>query len=120
MAFTDPQTVTVNAIARTLPRFLTGTTVGTFASADGITKLTIEPTATKARRSNKVSLRENVTIVDPNTGLSRTDSHSVTVISNRPLMGVSDTVAEQLAAALFTYLTASTNQNLKKELGNEN
>jgi hypothetical protein len=120
MAFTDPQTVTVNAVARPLPRFLTGSTVGTFTSADGITKLTIDPNGTKSRRSNKASLRENVSIVDAGTGLTRTESHSFTIISNRPLAGVSDAVAEQLATGAITWLTANSNANLKKILAGEN
>ncbi len=120
MAYSDPQTITVNAIARTLPRFLSGTTTGTFISADTISQLTIDPSGTRTRRSNKASFRENVSVVDASTGLTRTESHSITFISNRPLLGVSDTVAEQLAAGLITWLTASSNANLKKLLAGEN
>ena len=120
MAFSDPQSVTINSVARTLPRFLSGTNVGTFNSADGNTQLTIDPNGTKTRRSNKVSFRETVTVTDPVTGLTRLETHSITIISNRPLSGVSDTVAEQLAAGAFTWLTATTNANLKKILAGEN
>jgi len=120
VAFTDPQSVTVNAVARSLPRFLSGTTVGTFVSADGITKLTIDPNGTKSRRSNKAAIRENVNITDPVTGLTKVDSHSFTIIANRPLTGVSDAVSEQLASAFITWLTANSNANLKKLLAGEN
>ena len=120
MAYNDPQSITVNAIARSLLRFFTGTKVGTFTSADGVTQMTIDPTSTKSRRTNKINVRENVTIVDPVTGLSRQDSHSITIIHNRPIVGVSDTVAEQLAVGAFTWWTASTNANGKKLLAGEN
>jgi len=120
VAFSDPQTVTVNAVARPLPRYLTGTNVGTFTSADAITQLAIDPNGTRTRRSAKASIRENVSITDAGTGLTRIESHSFTIISNRPLTGVSDTVAEQLAAGLISWLTASTNANLKKLLAGEN
>lgn len=120
MAFNDPQSITINAVARSLPRFLNGTQVGQFNSADGVTQLTIDPKGTRTRRSNKVSIRENVNVTDPVTGLTKVESHSFTIISNRPLTGVSDVVAEQLAAGVIAWLTASTNANLKKVLGGEN
>jgi hypothetical protein len=120
MAFTDPQSVTVNAVARSLPRILTGTNVGNFVTADGITTLTVDPSSTKARRISKASIRENVNVTDAVTGLISVQNHSFTIINNRPKTGISDTVAEQLAAGLITWLTASSNANLKKLLAGEN
>jgi hypothetical protein len=120
MAFSDPQSITVNAVARSLPRYLSGTNVGTFISADAISQLSIDPNGTRTRRSAKASFRENVSVLDAGTGLTRTESHSITFISNRPLVGVTDALAEQLAAGLITWLTASSNANLKKLLAGEN
>jgi len=120
VAFSDPQSVTVNAVARSLPRILNGTKVGTFVTADGITTLTLDPTGTKSRRVAKASVRENVNVTDAQTGLVSVQNHSFTIIANRPMTGISDTVAEQLAAGLITWLTASSNANLKKLLAGEN
>jgi H+/gluconate symporter-like permease len=120
MAFTDPQSITVNAVARSLLRILTGSAVGTFFTADGVTTFTIDPSGTKARRIAKASIRENVNVTDPVTGLVSVQNHSFTIISNRPKTGISDALAEQLAAGLITWATASTNANLKKLLAGEN
>jgi hypothetical protein len=120
VAFTDPQSITVNAVARSLPRILTGSSVGTFVTADGVTTLTVDPTGTKARRISKASVRENVNVTDSVTGLISVQNHSFTIIANRPKTGISDTVAEQLASGLIAWLTAGSNANLKKILAGEN
>jgi len=120
MAFTDPQSVTVNAVARSLPRILTGTNVGNFTTADGVTTLAVDPSGTKARRIAKASIRENVNVTDSVTGLVSLQNHSFTIIANRPKTGISDVVAEQLAAGLIAWATAGSNANLKKLLAGEN
>jgi hypothetical protein len=40
VAFTDPQSITISGVTTPLVRILTGTTVGTFRSADGSIELT--------------------------------------------------------------------------------
>lgn len=120
MALSDPQSVTVNAVARSLPRILTGTPIGTFVTADGVTTLTVDPSGTKARKISKAAIRENVNVTDAVTGLVSVQNHSFTIIANRPKTGISDTVAEQLASGLIAWATAGSNANLKKLLAGEN
>lgn len=120
MAFNDPQSITIDGATSSLPRFLTGTTVGQFTSSDASIVLSVEPAATKQRRSSKASVRKAISVTDPVTGLTRNETHSITIISNRPLTGVSDADAEKLAAGFISWLTASTNANLKKLLAGEN
>jgi len=41
MAFADPQSVTINAVAISLPRTSSGVNLGAFTSNDGLTKLDV-------------------------------------------------------------------------------
>jgi hypothetical protein len=56
MAFTDPQSITVDGVATSLPRVLTGTTVGSFKSADAVKEVTIDPRGSAKRRRNVCAL----------------------------------------------------------------
>lgn len=52
MAFADPQTLTINAVANTLPRTSSGTNSGVFTKDDGTVKLSIQHASGKRIRSS--------------------------------------------------------------------
>jgi len=121
MAYTDPQTVTVDGTAHTLPRVLTGTTVGKFVSADAARELTIDPRGTAKRRRNVGRFYTKRTALDPlGSGLSTQVQSMVSITIDRPLSGVSDADIEKDILGLIAWLTASTNANLKKLVAGEN
>lgn len=120
MAFNDPQTLTIDAVASTLPRLVTGTVLGKFTSPDGLIELSIDPRGTTKRNRRKVALYIRKTVTDSVTGLTRQEQHMVSVTSDRPLSGISDDDVVKAFTALSGWLTASTNANLKKLVGGEN
>lgn len=120
MAFSDPQSVTINAVPFSLPRINTGNAEGHFTSADGNTRLEVAP-KTGNRRVSTVRLYQNKLIADPLVGTVNVrvgDMWSITL--NRPKDGYSDQECLDQLTGLIAWLTASTNANAKKFIAGEN
>ncbi len=120
MAFSDPQSITINGVTTPLPRILTGTTVGSFKSADGTIELTLDPRGTSKRRRNVARLYVKTNVTDPLTGLITVQGYMISLTADRPLTGITDTQIEQAAVGLITWNTATSNANLKKLAAGEN
>jgi hypothetical protein len=121
MAFTDPQSVTIDGTASSLPRVLTGTTVGQFKSADAVLELTVDPRGTAKRRRNVGRLYKKRTVLDPlGSGLSTVVQSMVSITIDRPNSGVTDADIEKDLVGFIAWLTASTNSNMKKLIAGEN
>ncbi len=121
MAFTDPQSVTVNAVATSLPRVITGTTVGKFVSADALKEITVDPRGTAKRRRNVVRFYTKRTVVDPlGSGLSTVVQSMVSVTIDRPNSGVTDVEIGQDLDGLVKWLTDATKANQLKLIAGEN
>ncbi len=121
MAYNDPQSVTANAVPYSLPRVITGTTVGRFVSADALRELTVDPRGSAKRRRNVARLYTKRTVLDPlGSGLSTLVQSMESITIDRPLSGVTDAEIEQDLLALIKWLTDNTNANLKKLIAGEN
>lgn len=119
MAFSDPQTVTVNAVAQVLPRTGFDASSGTFTKDDGTRQLLISHAYGKRTR-RAVKFTSNVIASDPLvTGNNLRLSSSVTVVIDQPTTGLTPTQLKDDAAGLLTWLTASSNANLIKLIGGE-
>lgn len=107
--FADPQTVTVNAVAKTLPRVSVGDRKASYEStADGL-GLTITHVVGKRNR-HTVRLNIDKTAADPLLdGVSKAYSMSAYIVIDVPPLGF--TLAEQKlnVKALLDHLNASTN-----------
>jgi len=121
MAYSDPQTVTIDGVAIATSRVYTGTPVGSFVSADAKTKLSFDPRGTAKRRRSVVRLNQEKVTADPlvsTTNVRVGDMISFTV--DRPFEGYSDAEVLKQATGLITWLTASSNANLIKLIAGEN
>lgn len=119
MALADPQSVTINAIANSLPRVSSGDGTGTFRKDD----LTVELVAS-TRRGNRirhtVRINHNKVAVDPLTPtVNAPYSMSAYLVVDRPTVGYTLTEAKQVTDGLTAWLTASSGANLTKILGGE-
>lgn len=107
--FTEPQTVTVATVGKTLPRVAFGDRRGTFSSvADGI-KLSVSHNSGK-REASTVRIDFTKTAADPLLdGVSKLYSMSVYLTTNYPSVGFS--AAEQTAniKALVDWLAVAGN-----------
>lgn len=119
MAFSDPQSLTINAVATSLPRIGFGTDKGTFSTADGTVRLTISHTSGKRIRHtirvdhSKVAADPFVPAVNQKVGMS-----AYTVIDNPP-NGYTATDIKQIVDALTAFLTATSGVNVTRVLGGE-
>lgn len=120
MAFADPQTITVNAVAQVLARSYDKSGQGKFTSPDGAYVLEILPSNGKTK-VRTLRLRNTKVTSDPlvsTTNVRVSDLISVNII--QPLDGYTvDEIVKQFVG-LTTWLTASTNANLIKFVAGEN
>jgi hypothetical protein len=119
MAYTDPQTVTINAVAQTLPRTSSGVSSGTFTKDDGSVRLNISHSSGKRMQD---VLRIDFQKIAPDPLVSAQNvmrSMSVTLRVDRPLTGFTITEAKQIVDALTAYATASSGARITQLLGGE-
>jgi len=120
LAFADPQSVTINAVAQTLPRVSSGEQSGTFRKDDGTVSMRVNHTYGKRIR-HSVSLDHQKFAADPlisSTNVLRSIRVSFTV--DAPVQGYTITEQKQIADAVTAYLTASSGARLLQLLGGEN
>lgn len=115
--FADPQSVTINAVATSLPRIGAGSDTGRFALADRTVNLAVSH-STGRRIQHRVRLDNSKIIVDP---LSSTRnlpvSMSAYLVVDVPLVGYSVAEMGYQVTAVADWLKAGT--NTAKLLGNE-
>jgi len=112
----DPQSVTVNAVAISLPRTQSGPTVNQYTAADGNTYVNTKQNVTASRFRREVRLSQRKIAADPISAVNKEIGVSVYLVIDEPKTGFSDTEIGYLIDALKLWLT-STNYN--KVLGGE-
>jgi hypothetical protein len=120
MAFSDPQTVTINTVAQTLARTSTGLDRSVYTKDDQTVKLTVSQTSGR-RKSHQLRLDFQKTAADPLISAQNIIySMSVRLVVDRPLTGFTVAEAKQIVDAFSAYMTASSGANVTKLLGGEN
>jgi hypothetical protein len=120
MAFSDPQTVTINAVAQTLPRTSSGLDAGAFTKDDGNVKLSVSHQYGKRIRR---TIRLEHSKIAPDPLISSTNiKHSMTayLVVDVPVTGYSVVEAKQIVDGLTAYLTATSGARATQLLGGEN
>jgi len=117
--FTDPQSITINAVPNSLPRTGVGASSASYSKDDGNVKLTVSHTYGKrTRRTARIDFRK--TAVDPLFPAQNTPySMSTYIVADVPVTGFSITEQKQIIDALSAWLTASSGSNVTKLLGGE-
>jgi len=105
VAFTDPQSVTVNSVAQSMPRVEIKGTSAIYSKADGSFKLTISHTTTKDRIRSMVRIDQRAIVADPLTAVNDYETLSYYTVIDRPNYGFTQSQVEQLVAGLNAYLT---------------
>lgn len=120
MAFSDPQTVTINAVAQTLPRVSSGINSGGFKKDDGNVELLVSHTYGKRTRRQ---LKLTHSKIAPDPLISSTNikySMSAYLVVDVPVTGYTVAEQKQIVDALAAYLTASSGAKITQLLGGEN
>ena len=117
---TDPQSVTISATPYTLPKIDARPETNVYADlGNGITLFgTQRVTGKDSRRRATISLQKEKIAADPLTAVNQRVNAAITFSASFP-SGFTTTEMEGIATALVTWLTASTNANLKKVLAGE-
>lgn len=120
MAFADPQTVTINSVAQTLPRTGFNPASGVFTKDDGNVKLSVsnQYAAKRTRRSVRLDFRKIA--ADPLVSAQNIlYSMSAYLVVDIPITGFTVVEQKQIVDALTAYLTASTGARVTQMLGGE-
>lgn len=114
--FTDPQTVTINSIAKSMPKIKVGTTDATYRTADETFQLRISHQSTKSRTRRMVRIDQTVIAADPLTSVNTSQTAGVYLVIDEPKFGFDDATLDYLVDGLVAWLTAG---NIAKLLGSE-
>lgn len=121
MAFADPQTVTINAVAQTMPRTSSGVNSGAFQTGDSTVKLTVSHNYAKGRARRMLRLDHSKIAADPLMGsVNIRLNGAVYLVTDFPETGYTVPEAKQIVDALVAYLSASTGARATQLLGGEN
>jgi len=112
----DPQSVTVNAVAISLPRTKQGESQNIYTSADGNTSLTTKQNTTASRFRREIRLSQKKIAADPISAVNTEKGFSVYLVVDEPRTGFTDVEIGYAIDALKAWLS-STNYN--KVLGGE-
>ncbi len=118
MALSDPQSVTINAVAVSLPRTSSGADSGAFTAADGTVKLTVSHQYGKRTR-RLIRIDHSKIAVDPLLATNAQFSMSCQLVVDVPVRGYTLTEAKQVLDGFMTALTASSGALETKLLGGE-
>jgi hypothetical protein len=115
----DPQSVTINAVANSLPAIARGVNNSSYQKDDGTVKLSISHQYGKRTRRT-VRLDYSKIVADP---LVPTQNQKVSMstylVIDTPLTGLTITEQKQIVDALTGYLTATSGANVTKVIGGE-
>lgn len=118
--FADPQSVTINAVANSLPRTGVGPSSGTFTKDDGTVKLTVSHQYGRRIRRT-IRLDHQKIVPDPLVSSQnvRASMSTYIVVDVPPAGAYSVAEAKQIVDALTAYLTASSGARTTQLLGGE-
>lgn len=115
--FADPQSVTVNAVAKSMPRVETGTRKCIYQMNDQTFTLTIShQTQTNGRIRHMVRIDQRAIVTDALSNTNDYDTLSYYFVIDRPGYGFTMAQVEQLVAGLNAWTTTA---NVDKIFGQE-
>lgn len=117
--YTEPQTLTINAVPVSLPRVGVGIGVGSFSKDDGTVKLGVSHAYGKRTRRQ---FRVDHSKVAPDPLISSTNilySMSAYMVVDVPKTGYTIVEQKQLVDAILAWASAASGANITKLLGGE-
>lgn len=119
MAFADPQTVTINAVPKTLARTGSGLDTGTFSKDDGEVKLSVAHAYNKRNRRTVRIDHQKLAADVMDSSLNVPYSASVYLVVDAPKAGYTIAELKQIVDGFTAYLTASSGARVTQLLGGE-
>jgi len=104
---TDPQSITVNGSAKSLPKVETGGRRSVYASADQKFGMMISHQDQKDRVRSVMKVTQVEIVADPITAINDSETLGISVIWDKPKFGFTVAQIQQLTAAVVAKLTDS-------------
>lgn len=114
--FTDPQSVTIDAVPISMPRISSDGTKALYSAADESLKMTISHQESKGRTRRMVRLDKRVVAADPLTSVNEYKSCGVYLVIDEPEFGFTDDAIDDVVQGFKTWLSTA---NVTKVLGSE-
>lgn len=105
--FTDPQSVTIDAVPHSMPRISTDGTKALYSEADETLKMTISHQESKNRTRHMVRLDMRVVAADPLTAVNEYKSAGVYLVIDEPEFGFADADLDNIVQGFTTWLTTA-------------
>jgi hypothetical protein len=119
LALSDPQSVTINAVANSLPRTSNVGTSSTYTKDDGTVILSIAHSNGKRNR-RKAGVKHNKFTADPYIPTANQKvGMEVYLVIDTPISGYTNAEAKQVIDGFLAYLSASSGATITKLLGGE-
>jgi len=116
MAFTDPQSVTIDAVPHSMPRVETGTSKSLYSEATEALKMTISHQDSKGRTRRMVRLDKRVVAADPLTAVNVYQTLGVYLVIDEPEYGFTIDNIDDVVQGFKTWLSTA---NVTKVCGGE-
>lgn len=110
--FADPQVITVNAVAQSMPRIASVGQKSTYQKNDLTFTLNLSHTVAKDRIRSMARVDQRAIVPDPLTSVNDYETLSVYLVIDRPLAGFSSTQVDQLIAGFKTWLDTTASGKL--------
>lgn len=116
MSFTDPQTVTIDAVAYPMPRVSSEQTKSLYSTATEDLKMTVSHQESKGRTRRMVRLDKRVVAADPLTAVNVYQTVGVYLVVDHPEYGFTIDNIDDIVQGFKTWLSTA---NVTKVLGSE-
>lgn len=116
----DPQSITINSVANSLPAVARGVNQSTYQSADGNVKLSISHSYLGTRTRRLVRFDQQKVAADPLISAQNiVYKQAMYLVVDIPVTGFTVTEQNYLLAGFTTWLTTGSGANMTKVLGGE-
>jgi len=105
--FTDPQSITVDSVAQSMPRISSNGPQSIYVKADETYKMTISHTKPKGRIRSMVRVDFRSIVADPLTSENDYENLGVYLVIDRPEVGFTSTQVVNLITGLKTWLDST-------------
>lgn len=120
MALADPQTITVNTVAKTLNRVKSDGFQSIYQTDDEAYKFTVSHQETKSNRTRRMVRVDNrVVAADPLTSVNEYKEVGIYLVIDEPEYGFADADLNYITQALIAWLSASSGANVLKVLASQ-
>jgi hypothetical protein len=105
--FTDPQSITVDSVAQSMPRISSNGQQAIYVKADESYKMTISHTKPKGRIRSMVRVDFRAVVADPLTSVNDYETLSFYCVIDRPEVGFTNTQVVNLITGFKTWLDST-------------